>query len=403
MHEILARHTAALFGRDDVFGREPLRSLGRGINPALAEKAVHALEYVAQLHQTGIPFIFTGGTAAQLLLASGITRLSKDVDVIAPEGDVDDWRQAVRRVAKRFGDEVYVAEEEQRDHGGLNIPAAHFLIRYPTIFPSDTTPDIELDVVFASVGFPTQETRLATRYYDTKEALAASTPTVEGLLGGKLSALGPGTIGIPRGKSNFDVATGKQLFDVSHLFDVAKDLGAVARSYRSAYEQQVTYHPPDARPTIEVALEDAMYALKLLSAQPGTKGPNPEWHDDLSALSQAAPKLRGYVGDRERFDRVGARRAASRTALGLALVRSILLGHLTPDEAQVRWENHRSRIAAEEGVPQAIAAAASRLRQISWDERPHIHLREFPQTVGPEALLFWDAAYQEIVAARTQG
>ena len=269
MHEVLARHAADLFGRDDVFGRDHLRSLGRGVNPALAEKAVQAIEYVAQLVHTGIPFVFTGGTAAQLLLTAGITRLSKDVDVIAPDGEPDDWRGVVREVADRFGGDVYVAEEEHRDHGGLSIPAIHFLIGYPTVFPSDTTPDIELDVVFAPIHFATQDTRLATPFYDTKAPLAVRTPTVEGLLGGKLSALGPGTIGIPRDKLNFDVATGKQLFDVSRLFELASDLGAVAESYRAAYQQQIGYHPANVRPSLDAALADGLYALKLLSAMPG--------------------------------------------------------------------------------------------------------------------------------------
>jgi hypothetical protein len=396
MHETLARHADVLFGRENVFGRNHLRDLGRGINPALAEKAVHAIEYVAQLFDAGIPFVFTGGTAAQLLLTAGITRLSKDVDVIAPDGEPDDWRRVVRDVANRFGGDVYVAEEEHREHGGLSIPAIHFLVRYPTVFPSDTTPDIELDVVFAPIHFATQDTRLATPFYDTKEPLAVRTPTVEGLLGGKLSALGPGTIGIPRNKPNFDVATGKQLFDVSRLFELATDLGAVAESYQAAYHQQIGYHPADARPSLEATLADALYALKLLSARPGAKGPNPEWAGDLQALSQAAPKLRGYVGDRERFDRVGARRAASEVALGLVLIRGILLGHQSGPEAQACWAAHRARIREERNDQDAVKAAAERLRQVAWTERPHIHLKEFLQTVGPEALLCWDAAYQEL-------
>ncbi len=396
MHEELARHADVLFGRDDVFGQDHLRSLGRGINPALAEKAVHAIEYVAQLMGAGIPFIFTGGTAAQLLLAAGITRLSKDVDVIAPDGEPDDWRRVVRDIASRFGGDVYVAEEEHREHGGLSIPAIHFLVRYPTVFPSDTSADIELDVVFAPIGFATQDTRLASPFYDTKVPLAVHTPTVEGLLGGKLSALGPGTIGIPRDKPNFDVATGKQLFDVSRLFELATDLGAVAESYRAAYDQQISYHPAEARPSLEATLADGLYALKLLAAMPGAKGPNPEWAGDLGALSQAAPKLRGYVGDRERFDRVGARRAASEVSLGLVLVRGILFGHQSASEALARWAAHRARIGHERNDPAAVRAAAERLRQVPWTERPHIHLKEFPQTVGPEALLYWDAAYREL-------
>ncbi len=61
-------------------------------------------------------FVFVGGTAAHLLLAGGVSRLSKDVDVIAPDSSADDWRRAVAAIAERFGGEVYQVAEEQRDH-----------------------------------------------------------------------------------------------------------------------------------------------------------------------------------------------------------------------------------------------------------------------------------------------
>ncbi|MGI8424401.1 MAG: nucleotidyl transferase AbiEii/AbiGii toxin family protein [Chloroflexota bacterium] len=397
MHETLAKHREHLFGTDESFAAETLRALGRGTNPALAEKSTHALEYVAQLKAQGMRFVFVGGTAAQLLLAGGISRLSKDVDVVAPDSSADDWRGAVAAIAERFGTEVYQATEEQRDHGGLAIPALHFLIAYPTVFPSKAVADIELDVVLAPARFPTQETLLATHYYTTKEPMAATTPTVEALFGGKLTTLGPGTIGIPRGKANFDLATGKQLFDLSHLLAHVRDLGAVAQAYRAAYEQQRTYHAEGERPTLEAVLDDALYALKLLAAPPGANGPGEHWASDLASLSQAAVKLRGYVGDKEKFDRLAARRAAGAVALALVFVRKILLDQVPAQDAQTRWLAHLASITDSMRDQDALAAARSRIQQIPWAERPHINIREFVTAVGPKPLLSWDAVYQELM------
>ncbi|MBI4494626.1 MAG: nucleotidyl transferase AbiEii/AbiGii toxin family protein [Chloroflexi bacterium] len=399
MHETLVRHRDQLLGQAECFDLTCLPELGRGISPALVEKAVHAFEYIGQLAQSGIAFVFTGGTAAQLLLAGGSSRLSKDVDVIALSSDSDDWRRVVAAIAGRFGGEVYAATEERREHGGLEIPAMHFVVSYPTMYPSGALPDIELDVVFAGAHFPLQDTDLRTRLYQPKSLLSVRTPTVEGLFGGKLTTLGPGTIGIPRGKANFDLAVGKQLFDLRHLLSRVRDVGAVASSYLAAFEQQIRYHPADARPTLEATLADALYALKLLSAAPGMKGPNSEWSGDLAQLSQAAVKLRGYVGDNEQFDRVGARQAASRVALMLVLVRKVLVEHLPPDDALTRWEAHTARIARDRLDHMAVKAAQQRLRAVPWAERPHLHLKEFVQTVGPEALLCWDAALQELLPA----
>lgn len=89
-----------------------------------------------------------------MLLGGSLARLSNDVDLIAQEGDRAAWAQAVHQVARRFNSEVYDVTEDPRDHGGLEIPAVHFLVRYPTVFPSDNQPDIELDIVFAPTSFP---------------------------------------------------------------------------------------------------------------------------------------------------------------------------------------------------------------------------------------------------------
>jgi hypothetical protein len=399
MHETLARYEDRLFGEAGSFDAQNLRKLGKGINPALAEKSVHALEYVAQLGRLKLPFVFVGGTAVQLLLAGGISRLSKDVDVVAPGGSADTWRRAVLEITRRFGGEVYAAREEQRDHGGLSIPALHFLIVYPTVFPSDAKPDIELDVVFAPARFPTQETPLVTHYHTPKSPASATTPTADALFGGKLTTLGPGTIGIPRGKANFDLATGKQLFDLARLVTLVRDLGVVADAYRAAYEVQLSYRAPDARPTLEAVLEDALYALKVLAAPPNAAGQDAYWSSDLRDLSQAAVKLRGYVGDKERFDRLAARRAAGMVALALVHVRHILLGGVPPQEAQARWLRHLARVQEEEQVTAAVAAAKEQLSRLPWPERPHLNIREFVGAVGPQALLYWDAVYQELRSA----
>lgn len=405
MHPLLHRHRAQLFGRDESFAAATLRALGRGINPSLAEKSVHALEYVAQLRHLATPFVFVGGTAAQLLLAGGISRLSKDVDVLAPEGSVDDWRRAVASVAARFDGEVYQATEEAREHGGLTIPAIHFLITYPNVIPTGvagTATDIALDVVLSPARFPTQETALATHYYTTKQPVVVRTPTLEALFGMKLTTLGPGTIGIPRDKPNFDLAIAKQLFDLSQLLRHVRNLDSVAQAYHATYEQQRTYTPQAEGPTIEASLDDALSVLKLLAAPPGTRGPDAQWTADLAALSQAAVKLRGYVGDKEHFDRLAARRAAGEVALALVFVRKILLGELPAQEALTHWLAHLARIKEasrdQQDLAVALAAAREQVQQVPWADRPQLNIREFVTAVGPEALLYWDAVYGELHA-----
>ena len=45
------------------------------------EKALFALEYVGQLWESGVDFVFKGGSAVQILLGDSWNRLSVDVDI----------------------------------------------------------------------------------------------------------------------------------------------------------------------------------------------------------------------------------------------------------------------------------------------------------------------------------
>lgn len=397
MHQDLEPHAAQLIGRPECFDRERLRAAGHALDPQLVEKAVHALEYVGQLARVNPEMIFTGGTATQILLASrgddDAIRLSKDVDLLSPSGDAAEWRRATGEVADHFAGQIYVPSEDARTHGGLTIPAIHFLVRYPTLFPSDTRPDIELDVVFGGSSVPTQNTPLTTRLFEPKEAVSVSTPTIESMLGGKLTTLGPGTIGIPREKANFDVATGKQLYDIDHLLRYVENVETVAQVYRATYEQQIAYHPDNDRPSLTTVLEDGLYVLKVLSAQPGTKANDGHWTSDLEILGQVAEKLRGYVGSRSGFDRRGVAAAAARAALALTAIRNILIAGEPASEISLQWQETRRRLAEAQRDAAAIGEAKKRLREVPWEKRPHINLKTFDQLAGGEALLCWDAVF----------
>ncbi len=93
---------------------------------------------------------------------------------------------------------------------------------------------------------------------------------------------------------------------------------------------------------------------------------------------------------------MGARQAASRVALMLALVRGVLLDGLSSEEARGRREAHTARIRRDAKSLDAVKAAEARLLPVPWTDRPRIHLMEFVQGAGPEAFLNWDAVFQEL-------
>lgn len=59
---------------------------------------------------------------------------------------------------------------------------------------------------------------------------------------------------------------------------------------------------------------------------------------------------------------------------------------------------HLARIKEQARDQDALAAARVRVQRVPWADRPHLNIKEFVIAVGPEALLYWDAVYDELGA-----
>ena len=115
-----------------------------------------------------------------------------------------------------------------------------FAFFYPSAIESKTD-HVLLDVLFESEAPPHCEPVLISTPFITPEReVRVAVPTVNSLLGDKLTAFAPGTIGIlyhPLRK--IDIV--KQLFDVGVLFDAATDLNVVAEAYAATHAKQLLY------------------------------------------------------------------------------------------------------------------------------------------------------------------
>lgn len=94
------------------------------------------------------------------------------------------------------------------------------------------------------------------------------TPTVDGILGDKLTAFAPNTTGVPFGKKK-SMEIIKQLFDIGELFNEAKDIKQIIANYRSIQKQESKYHT--SAPTITESLEDTI-EISYLFCQSRLKG-----------------------------------------------------------------------------------------------------------------------------------
>jgi hypothetical protein len=120
-----------------------------------------------------------------------------------------------------------------------------------------------LDVLFEPEETPHCEpVAIVTPFITPERDVRVSVPTVDALLGDKLTAFAPCTIGIlHHERRRTDIV--KQLFDVAALFDAANDLHVAAVVYEYTHARQLVYR--QATFTLAETLADAREAGYLYS------------------------------------------------------------------------------------------------------------------------------------------
>ena len=189
--------------------------------------------------ESGLPIQFKGGSSL-LLRLKPIRRLSIDVDIVtqAKPEELVAVLERVSKLAPLTGHE----HDAQRDKE--LPPKKHFRVFYPSVVERKTerkTDHVLLDVLFERQVAPhCKPVIISTSFITPEREVLVSVPTVNSLLGDKLTAFAPRTIGIlynPLRKT--DIA--KQLFDVGALFDAATDLSVAAEAYAAAHARQLVY------------------------------------------------------------------------------------------------------------------------------------------------------------------
>jgi len=281
------------------------RSANKGADPGLIEKQIFAFELLHYLVKSGKEFVFKGGTALHLILPDH-KRLSTDIDIVG-SFTLDELLKLV--VHTRF----LRVEENIREKN--NIPKRHFKFFYTSTIDSRET-YVLLDTLEGNHTYPKLEEKLiAHRLFETDDEVKVRIPTLEGILGDKLTVFAPHTIGIPysAGKSMEIV---KQLFDIAELFDYCNDTKTLIESYNATQAQESEYRKP--KHSREASLEDTINAAFLVS-QYLLKGykTNDEIKEIATGLKQIENHLLGVL-----FKIDQARIAAAKIALLASVVKN---------------------------------------------------------------------------------
>lgn len=164
-----------------------------GADPSILERTVFAFGLLEAIRSVDMPFIFKGGTSLLIMLDEP-RRLSTDIDIIVDHNtDINGY---IEKAGKIF---PFVSVEESNRKGINDIEKRHF--RFHFLSPR-TGRDINilLDVVFEDNPYikvlkrPLRSSLLLSEGED----VTVNVPDKNCILGDKLTAFAPHTIGIPQ-------------------------------------------------------------------------------------------------------------------------------------------------------------------------------------------------------------
>ena len=218
----------------------------------LVEKVIRALFLLEGLSESGLNYVFKGGTALMLLLNSE-KRLSIDIDIIVPEKETDLTKILENIcVTKNF-----THFEIQKRIAGTNIDKEHYKLFFTSALNNQES-HILLDVLKEEIHyqniieFPINSTFINCEDDPIKVRL----PDFNNILGDKLTAFAPNTTGIPYRKGNKEMGMEiiKQMYDIGCLCDKSDSPEVVSAVFSSFAETELAYR--ENKSSIENVLDD---------------------------------------------------------------------------------------------------------------------------------------------------
>ena len=211
-----------MFNKNQIEG---LRKELKISDPGIFEKTVRAFSLLDGLLKACPGLIFKGGTSI-LLHQFPPERLSIDIDIILPEKDRESLSGNINAIAETSG--FKIAKEDKRQSA---IPKAHYKFRYDPFFGTRED-SILLDVVFCEHPYH----KIVEKSLKGHLLISSDTdgivkiPTVDGLIGDKMTAASPKTLGL-RLTEGRDMEYLKQIIDLGALFGMIEDLKDVRETF----------------------------------------------------------------------------------------------------------------------------------------------------------------------------
>lgn len=313
----------------DNFTEEHIRELQKQskCDPSILERTIFAFGLLEALTKAGMPFIFKGGSSLMLLLEHP-RRLSTDIDILVEPGiDFEDYLNAAARIFP------FVRREEQPRAKRSGIEKRHFKFSYRSPMTGKEL-CILLDVVFAANPYPHLIRRSIDNdlLYTEGEPLTVQLPSINCVLGDKLTAFAPHTTGIRFGiGKNMEIV--KQFYDVATLLNKFTDFDEAAESYRKVVQEEIAYRGGNI--TEENALRDTLDAALCIASR-GKVQP-----DEYTLYVKAIRDLRDHIYAERYTPEVAARQAPRVLYAAACLLKHVTFQNISDPSEYLRAQYKR--------------------------------------------------------------
>lgn len=320
------------------FENKWMNDIKSGLNPsldiALLERMIYAFELLGQLTKVNKDFIFKGGTSLVLLLPE-VKRLSIDIDVIGSFTE--------EQFSKVISDSVFTSvNEDKRDNN--KIPKKHYKFNYVSKL-DELERYILLDVLETANPYSViTETLIKNKLFNIVEEIKVKLPSSDDILGDKLTAFAPHTIGVPYGADK-SLEMIKQLYDISNLFNIISDIKVVESSYKNIAKNESVYR--ELKTGTQDFLKDSFQtAAKLCRLD--FKGSVED--EETIELRKGIRAISGFLLNND-FNFISAKVAASKAALLSAL---LMFPDNKFDLQNLRYDNSKQELLKNFQLPEEL-------------------------------------------------
>ncbi len=258
----------------------------RNTDKILVEKVIRALLLLEGLAESGLNFIFKGGTALMLLQGS-TKRLSIDIDIL-----IDKKINPEDFFEKFFENKNFARFELQKRNTKSSIEKAHYKFYYQPIYKTAQAEEyILLNILFEK----SQYQKIGAIGIDSSfvqqngQEIKVNIPCFEDILGDKLTAFAPNTTGIPyevNGHSKV-MEIIKQLYDIGNIFDNIVNIKTVSQTFKLFSKTELSYRNLKQN---EADVLDDIYQTALCITTRGAEG-----NGNFSALQRGITQIRAFI------------------------------------------------------------------------------------------------------------